>query len=102
MTPSDIPKVGFARAYNRILTPTRTPLRTWTKNELEDFFKILMKIYSIHIAHILRVKVVRVWVWSVRVRVSEGEGEGEVKRVLSSSKVTSVRSCSSFLVLIFH
>ncbi len=38
----------------------------------------------------------------VRVRVSEGEGEGEVKRVLSSSKVTSARSCSSFLVLIFH
>jgi hypothetical protein len=37
----------------------------------------------------------------VRVRVSEGEGEGEVKRVLSSSKVTSARSCSSFLVLIF-
>jgi hypothetical protein len=38
----------------------------------------------------------------VRVRVSEGEGEGEVKRVLSSSKVTSARSCLSFLVLIFH
>jgi hypothetical protein len=32
----------------------------------------------------------------VRVRVSEGEGEGEVKRVLSSSKVTSARSCLSF------
>jgi hypothetical protein len=38
----------------------------------------------------------------VSVRVSEGEGEGEVKRVLSSSKVTSARSCLSFLVLIFH
>jgi hypothetical protein len=45
MTPSDIPKVGFARAFYRILTQTRTPLRIWAKNELEDFFKVLMKIY---------------------------------------------------------
>jgi hypothetical protein len=44
---------------------------------------------------------VRVRVW-VRVRVRVSEGEGEVKRVLSSSKVTSARSCLSFLVLIFH
>jgi hypothetical protein len=45
MTPGDIPKVVFARAFNRILTQTHTPLRTWAKNELEDFLKVLMKIY---------------------------------------------------------
>ncbi len=38
----------------------------------------------------------------VRVRVNESEGDREVKRVVSSSKDTSARSCSSFLVLIFH
>ncbi len=32
----------------------------------------------------------------------ERADEGEVKRVLSGSKVTSARSCSRFLVLIFH
>jgi len=33
----------------------------------------------------------------VRVKVSEGESEGEVETVLFSSKVTSTRSCLTFL-----
>jgi hypothetical protein len=43
MTPSDIPKVGFARAFNRILTQTRTPLRTWAKMNYKIFLKFLWK-----------------------------------------------------------
>jgi hypothetical protein len=40
VTPSDIPKVDFATALNRISTHTRTPYRgarAWIENDFKDF-----------------------------------------------------------------
>ncbi len=51
MTPSGIPKVDFATAFNRVLTQTRAPYGHGPKMTIRSF-QSLMKISSIHITHI--------------------------------------------------
>ncbi len=52
VTNSNIPMADFAITLNRTLTPSVSPLGEWVETDVKDFLKVLMKIFTTHIADV--------------------------------------------------